>query len=101
MHLLIRMSHAAQVGVLCAATGPRLAGQALRVGLPAAHVLRASGMILHPRFYPTAKPDCARSPVQSILLCGRNERAAPLSPPAAAPGWGSDPDGARCPPACA
>ncbi len=36
------------------------ATQALRAGIPASHVLRASGMILHPRFYSTVNPDRAR-----------------------------------------
>jgi len=89
------------------------ATQALSAGIPASHVLRASGMILHPRFYSTVNPDRgrerqrlgldpsrptglvlfggegsmemvkiarvlnrARTNVQLILLCGRNQRAA-------------------------
>jgi 1,2-diacylglycerol 3-beta-galactosyltransferase len=91
----------------------RAAEQALGVGLPASHVLRASGMILHPRFYSAVNPgrererarlglhpgrptglvlfggegsmemvkiaralNRARSRVQLILLCGRHQRAA-------------------------
>jgi 1,2-diacylglycerol 3-beta-galactosyltransferase len=36
------------------------AEQALRAGLPASRVLRASGMILHPRFYSAVNPDRER-----------------------------------------
>jgi 1,2-diacylglycerol 3-beta-galactosyltransferase len=39
------------------------AAQALRLGLPASHILRASGMILHPRFYAAVNPDRRRERV--------------------------------------
>ena len=53
------------------------AAQALRLGLPASHVLRASGMILHPRFYSTVNPDRDR----------RARRVARARSPTCPPAW--------------
>jgi len=47
------------------------AAQARRVGLPASRILRASGMILHPRFYSTLNPDRQRERARLGLDPGR------------------------------
>ena len=49
----------------------RAAAQARRVGLPASHVLRVSGMILHPRFYTAVNPGRERERERLGLHAGR------------------------------
>ena len=50
----------------------RAAAQAVRLGLPDSHILRTSGMILHPRFYTSLNPDRAAERVRLGLHPGRS-----------------------------